>query len=135
MSDAAAVLDRLRRQQEKYREMIAVVASQRSVFASLDVDAILALIERKRAILAEVDRLEAELAPAKAGWAAVRAAFSPEEARAVQELLDGTQQVLQELVRYEDEGRALLEQRSAATSETLDHLMKKSRARGAYGAR
>ena len=135
MSEGAAVVDRLRRQQEKYREMIAVVASQRSVFASLDVDAILALIERKRAILAEVDRLEAELAPAKADWAAVRAAFSPEEARAVQELLDGTQQVLQELVRYEDEGRALLDQHRAAKSETLDHLMQKSRARGAYGAR
>jgi hypothetical protein len=135
VSDAPFVLDRLRRQQERYREMVAVVASQRSVFASLDVDAILALIERKRVILAEVDRLEKELAPAKADWAAVRAAFSPDEARAVQELLDGTQQVLQELVRYEDEGRALLQQRSAAKSETLDELMQKSRARGAYGAR
>ncbi|MBI3857818.1 MAG: hypothetical protein HY293_19220, partial [Planctomycetes bacterium] len=74
MSDAAAVLDRLRRQQEKYREMVDVVASQRSVFASMDVDAILGLIERKRSILAEVDRLEVELAPAKADWAKVRSA-------------------------------------------------------------
>jgi|RhiMethySRZTD1v2_1073278.scaffolds.fasta_scaffold163292_3 hypothetical protein len=135
MSDAAFVLERLRRQQEKYREMVAVVASQRSVFASLDVDAILALIERKRSILADVDRLEAELAPVKASWAAVRAAFSAEEARAVQEMLDATQQVLQDLVRYEDEGRSLLQQRSAAKSETLDQLMQKSRARGAYGGR
>ena len=135
MSDAAFVLERLRRQQEKYREMVAVVASQRSVFASLDVDAILALIERKRSILADVDRLEAELAPVKATWAAARAAFSAEEARAVQELLDGTQQVLQDLVRYEDEGRAMLQQRSPAKSETLDQLMQKSRARGAYGSR
>jgi hypothetical protein len=135
MSDAAFVLERLRRQQEKYREMVAVVASQRSVFASLDVDAILALIERKRSILADVDRLEAELAPVKANWAAARAAFSAEEGRAVQELLDGTQQVLQELVRYEDEGRALLEQRSAPKAPSLDLLMQKNRARGAYGAR
>ena len=135
MSDAAFVLERLRLQQEKYREMVAVVAAQRSVFASLDVDAILALIERKRAILADVDRLEAELAPIKASWATVRAAFSAEEARAVQEMLDGTQQVLQDLVRYEDEGRAMLQQRSPAKSETLDQLMQKSRARGAYGGR
>jgi hypothetical protein len=135
MSDAAFVLERLRLQQEKYREMVAVVASQRSVFASLDVDAILALIERKRAILADVDRLEAELAPIKASWASVRAAFSAEEAGAVQEMLDATQQVLQDLVRYEDEGRAMLQQRSPAKSETLDQLMQKSRARGAYGGR
>ena len=51
-----SVLDRLRRQLEKYREMIAVVGAQRTVFASMDVDAILGLIERKRAILAEVQQ-------------------------------------------------------------------------------
>ena len=65
MSDAPRILDRLKRQQDKYREMVSVVASQRSVFASMDVDAILGLIERKRAILADVDGIEAELAPLK----------------------------------------------------------------------
>jgi hypothetical protein len=135
MSEAACVLDRLRRQQEKYREMTAIVASQRSVFASMDVDAILGLIERKRAILAEVDGLEAELAPLKADWAKLRSAFTAEEALALQSTLAETQQVLQDLVRFEDEGRALLEKRREAKSESLEQLMKNSRARGAYGAR
>lgn len=124
MSDAAGVLDRLRRQQEKYREMVALSSSTK------DLDGLFGLIERKRAILAEVDALEAELAPVKADWARIRAAFTPEEARAVRETLDATQQVLQELVRVEDEGRAQLEKRQA-----LDHLMQQGRARGAYGAR
>jgi hypothetical protein len=135
MSDAPRVLDRLKRQQEKYREMIAVVSSQRSVFASMDVDSILSLIERKRAILADVDGIEAELAPLKANWAAVRSAFTADEAREIQSTLDGTQQVLQELVGLEDEGRAQLEKRRAAGSVPLDQLMKKNQARGAYGAR
>lgn len=124
MSAAALVLDRLRRQQDKYREMIALTAS------SKDVDSLLAVIERKRSILAEVDALEAELAPLKADWAAIRAAFTPDETRAVRETLDATQQVLRELVKVEDEGRAHLENRQA-----LDSLMKQSRARGAYGAK
>jgi flagellar biosynthesis/type III secretory pathway chaperone len=130
-----SVLDSLRRQLEKYREMIALVSSQRAVFASMDVDAILGLIERKRAILAEVDALEADLAPMKADWAKVRSSFSADEARAIEATLDETQNVLQELVRLEDEGRALLERRRADTTAALDRMLSRSRARGAYGAR
>ena len=130
-----SVLDSLRRQLEKYREMIAVVSSQRAVFASMDVDAILGLIERKRAILAEVDALEADLAPMKADWAKVRSSFSADEARAIESTLDETQQVLRELVRQEDEGRALLDRRREEKAAVLDQLMSRSRARGAYGSR
>jgi len=135
MSAAVAVLDRLRAQLAKYREMVGIVAAQRSVFASMDVDGILGMIERKRAILEEIDALEALLAPLKADWANVRSKLSPEESRAVESTLEETQQVLKELVQLEDEGRALLEKRREANSDSLDHLMKKSRARGAYGAR
>jgi hypothetical protein len=105
------------------------------VFASLDVDGILGLIERKRAILSDIERLETELAPAKADWANLRSSFTPEESRAIQETLDGTRQVLQDLVRLEDEGRAMLQTRREATSETLNGLMQNRRARGAYGSR
>jgi flagellar biosynthesis/type III secretory pathway chaperone len=129
------VLDSLRRQLEKYREMVSLVASQREVFASMDVDAILALIERKRAILADVDALEAQLAPMKAQWAKVRTTFTPDDARAIEATLDETQQVLRELVRLEDEGRALLDKRREEKTAALDQMLSRSRARGAYGAR
>jgi hypothetical protein len=135
MTLGADVLGRLRRQQGKYREMADIVASQRAVFASLDVDAILCLIERKRAILSEIEQLEADLAPAKADWAKVRSSFSPEEARDIQATLDQTQEVLRELVRLEDEGRAMLQTRRDATSETLSGQIRSRRARGAYGGR
>ena len=129
------VLDSLRRQLEKYREMVALVASQREIFASMDVDAILGLIERKRGILAEVDALEANLAPMKAQWAKVRSTFTPDDARAIEATLDETQQVLRELVRLEDEGRALLDKRREEKTAALDQMLSRSRARGAYGAR
>ena len=135
MTCAADVLDRLQKQHGKYREMADIVTSQRSVFASLDVDAILGLIERKRAILADIERLETELAPAKADWAKVRSSFSPEESRQIQATLDNTQQVLRELVRLEDEGRALLRTRGEKSPDAVQDQMQNRRARGAYGAR
>jgi hypothetical protein len=135
MTCAADVLDRLQKQHGKYREMADIVASQRSVFASLDVDAILGLIERKRAILADIERLETELAPAKADWAKVRSSFSPEESKQIQTTLDNTQQVLRELVRLEDEGRALLRTRGDQASGAVQEQMQNRRARGAYGAK
>jgi hypothetical protein len=135
MSDAAAVLDRLRLQQAKYRQMVALVTGQRAVFASLDVDGILGLIEEKRKLLSEIDAVEAELAPLKGDWLRVRAGFTPEEARELEATLDGTKTVLEELVGLEDAGRALLEKRREEKSEALEGLLRKSRARGAYGAR
>jgi hypothetical protein len=135
MTDADAVLQRLRLQQSKYRQMVAIVTTQRSVFASLDVDGILGLIEQKRRLLTEIDEIEAELAPLKSDWARVRAGFSAEEGLALEATLDGTKQVLEELVRLEDEGRALLDKRRAEKTEALEGLLNKTRARGAYGAR
>lgn len=132
MSQAGQVLGCLRRQQEKYRELMTVVASQRSVFSSMDVDAILTLIEQKRAILAEVDRLDAELVPLKAQWDQVRSAFTPEEAREIGEALEETQRVLSELMKIEDEGRAAFERGRPGGKEGLRGLLQQSRARNAY---
>jgi len=135
MTDADAVLGRLRLQQEKYLQMVALVTSQRAVFASLDVDGILSLIEQKRKLLAEIDGIEAELGPLKSDWARVPAGFSPVEAGLLEATLDGTKKVLEELVALEDEGRALLEKRRQEKTEALEGLLNKNRARGAYGAR
>jgi len=135
MTDADAVLGRLRLQQEKYRQMVALVTGQRSVFASLDVDGILGLIEQKRKLLAEIDGIEAELGPLKSDWARVRAGFSPEEAGLLEVTLDGTKKVIQELVALDDESRSFLERRREEKSEALEGLLRKSRARGAYGSR
>ena len=131
---AAAVLDRLRLQQAKYREMVALAGAQRTAFATLDVDGILGLIEQKRKLLADIDGIERELAPLKSDWARVRAGFTPDEARALEATLDETKKVLEELVAFEDEGRALLERRRQEKTEALENALNRNRARGAYGA-
>ena len=135
MSAAYQILRQLRLQETKYREMVALVANQRPLFASMDVDGILALVEQKRRLLSEIDAVDAELAPLKGNWARVRAEFSEDEVAALDAVLAGIQQVLGELMRHEDEGRALLDVRREEKSEALEGLLSRSRARGAYGAR
>ncbi len=135
MSDASRVLDRLRLQQEKYRGMVALVRAQRPAFSSMDVDGILRLIEEKRTLLAEIDAIEAELAPIKREWSRIRAGFSADEARQLDATLDGTKKVLEELVGLEDESRALLTKQREEKSEVLEGMLRMNRARGAYGAR
>ncbi|HZE96003.1 MAG TPA: hypothetical protein VE981_03155 [Planctomycetota bacterium] len=135
MSEAPGMLDRLRGQQEKYRRMVDLVTAQRSLFAAMDVDGILGLIERKRCLLAEIDGIEAELAPLKSDWVRVRAEFSADEGRAMDTLLDETRHVLEDLMRLEDEGRSLLKRRSEEDTQVVDGLLQRNRARGAYGAR
>ena len=135
MSGAYQILRHLKVQESKYREMVALVANQRQLFASMDVDGILSLVEQKRRLLSEIDAVEAELAPLKGNWARVRAEFTADEEVALDAVLSGIQQVLGELMKHEDEGRALLDQRREEKSEALDGLLNRNRARGAYGAR
>lgn len=135
MSGAYQILRHLKIQETKYREMVALVTNQRQLFASMDVDGILSLVENKRRLLSEIDAVEAELAPLKGNWARVRAEFTPDEERALDVVLASIQQVLGELMKYEDEGRALLNQRREEKAEALDSLLTRNRARGAYGAR
>ncbi len=133
MTLAASVLERLRRQQARYRDMVALVRTQSAGWESLDVDGFLGLIEQKRKLLSEIDALEAELAPVKGDWHRVRAGFSPEESRELEATLEGTKSILQELVGLEDLGRAVLEERRLGASAAPEGLLGKRRARGAYG--
>jgi flagellar biosynthesis/type III secretory pathway chaperone len=134
MTDVARFLDGLRRQQERYRGMIAVVEEQTKLLSARDVDGLLALIERKRALMAEIEALEKDLAPVKERWAEVRAGLDEAARRELDEAVDRTREVLATLLRLEEEGRALMQQRRDATADELKALMTKKKARNAYGA-
>ncbi len=133
MSDVAKFLDALRRQQEKYRQMVTAVEEQKKLLEASNVDGLMALVERKRALMAEIETLEKELSVAKGRWPEMRSGLDAAAVREVEEAVGRTRQVLETLVRLEDEGRALMQQRRASTGEELKGLMKKKKARGAYG--
>jgi flagellar biosynthesis/type III secretory pathway chaperone len=133
VSEGTRLLEGLRRQREKYLEIAQVSGEQNRLVAAGDVDAILALVERKRALLAEVEAVDRELAPVRGRWEELRATLDPATRAEIESAVEETKRILQDLVRAEDEGRAALEARRQTTADELKDLMKKKRARGAYG--
>ena len=133
MTDAARFLEGLRRQQSKYRELATVAEEQKRVLDGGDIDALMTVVERKRVIMAEIEELEKDLSATKGRWAELRASVDEATIREVEGAVEETKRILQELVRLEDEARAVLERQRISTAEQLKELMTKKRARGAYG--
>ena len=133
MTEAERLLDGLRRQREKYREMAAVAADQQKALESSDMDGLLAVVERKRGLLAEIDALEKDVAPLRARWDELKSAADAALAKEIEDTVLSTRDVLQALVKQEDEGRAALERSRQDSAEELKALMLKKKARNAYG--
>jgi len=133
VTEVTGFLDGLRRQQQKYRELAVVAEEQKKVLGAGDIDTLMGVVERKRAIMDEIEGLERELAPVKGRWAELRADLDAPAIREVEEAVEETKRILQELVRLEDEARLALDAHRATTAEQLKDLMKKKKARGAYG--
>jgi hypothetical protein len=124
MSDAARLLEGLRLQEERYRAVAGAVGEQKRAVAASDVDALLAAAGRQRELLAEIEALDADLAPLRRRWAELRAAAEPPLARALEEAVDRVREVLGTLVQ------ATAEAKSAVSSGPPPQ----ARARAAYGA-
>ena len=134
MTDVAAFLRDLQLQRGKYREMIAAAAEQKGLLERNDLEALPAFVERKRVLMAGIEELEARLAPVKARWPELKAAgLDPGTVRAVEETVGELRGLLAELVRMEDEGRALLQGQRDRANEELQDLLRRKRALGAYG--
>lgn len=119
MTDVTRFLDGLRRREDAYRRM----ARAAEEADGGDVDALLALAARKNALLDEIAAIERDLAPDRARWPELRAGLDPGTIREVEETVDRTRRLLEDLVR-----RETAPARPAA-------FVDRRRALGAYGAR
>ena len=133
MTEAARFLDALRRQQEKYQLMLGVAREQKALLEASDVNGLLALVERKRALMGEIEELEKEQSALKEKWTEIRSGLDADTLRRVEEAIEQKRQVLEALVRLEDEAQALMMKQRESTAEELKGLMRKKKARGAYG--
>ena len=127
-------VERLRRQRDKYREMSAVVERQQAVLSGSDLDALVALVERKRVLMAEIEELERALRPDRERWAEIRKGLDASARREAEATIAETKAILAALVKLEDEGRALLEERQASAAERIQAVLRRRKAGRAYGA-
>ena len=123
MTDLARFLDGLRRREDAYRRMLQASGEKAGALASGDVDALLSLASRQRALLEEIEGIEKGLAPDRERWPQLKASLDPGTVREVEETVDRTRRALETLVRMEDGGRPA----------EAPPLLARRRARGAYG--
>ena len=131
--DAPAFLDGLRKQCDRYRAMASAVEGQKTLLSSGDMDALMALVERKRALMGDIEALEKELAPTKANWKELSEGVEADVVREVEQAVEEIRQILQALLKAEDEGRALMEHQRDSVARELKGMMTKEKAWGAYG--
>ncbi len=105
MTDLARFLDGLRRREDAYRRMLQASSEKAGALASGDVDALLSLASRQRALLEEIEGIEKGLAPDRERWPRLKASLDPETVREVEETVDRTRRALETLVQIEDGGR------------------------------
>ena len=123
----------LREQKEKYREMVTLVEGQTALMASGEPDALMGLVERKQALMGEIEILEKDLAPVRAKWPELRSGLDAGAIGDVETAVGETRSVLKQLVTLEEEGQALLMKRRTTAEDRIKDLMTKKKARGAYG--
>jgi hypothetical protein len=99
MSDAARLLEGLRRQEDRYRAVAEAVGAQKRAVAASDADALLAAAGRQRSLLAEIEALDADLAPLRRRWAELRAGAAPGLAAELEAAVARVKDVLSELVK------------------------------------
>ena len=132
MTDVDRLLNALQQQQERYDTMVSVMENQKSLLGARDVDALMVLVDRKRALLSEIDELEKQVVEVRGGWEETRETLGETSRRRVEEAIERKRVVLERLVNLENEGFELMQQRRSAAADELEALMKKRRARTAY---
>jgi hypothetical protein len=103
MTPVSGLLEALGRQREAYRRMAEAAREQRRLLAAGDVDALLALVERKRALLADAQAAARQTAPVRESWERIRPGLDAAAVRQVEQAVDETRRLLEALVRLEDE--------------------------------
>lgn len=107
------------------REQLAVLAGDGSGLADL--------VERKRAVMAELERLSQGAPGLRDEWEAIRGGLAKAEAAPVEAELEATAKVLEAVMTSEEEARRMAERARAGVSEEMKAAAESRRAAAAYG--
>ncbi|MBI2919447.1 MAG: hypothetical protein HYY18_00015 [Planctomycetes bacterium] len=128
---ARKLVDHLRARREWYGHMAELAREQRRLLEE-NPDGLLELLERKKAILAQLEALAAGAPAVRAEWDEIRPELSAEEAAPVEAELAEVSAVLEEVVREEEAGRKIAEAARAGAAGDIRVATDARKAAAAY---
>ena len=92
-------------------------------------------IEKKKALMAEVDKVKKETSDLITRWPDIREETAPEEIKQVEEEVNATRTLLEKIIRIENEDRGMFETEKNARSASIKDLQNRKKLRQMYGGK
>lgn len=133
MDDAQRLIDGLRKQRDTYAQVAAIAERQRALLEKNDLDALLKLIEEKRARMEEIDASRRETSGLVERWPEFRQQLPADVVRDVEAVVAETRTLLEKILKIEEEDRQRFERGRDDRSAELRNLQQQKKLRDAYG--
>ena len=131
--DVEKLLEGFARQRELYEKMVEVTREQNRRIESNEVDALLKVLENKNQLLREIGDIETGAAPLRRQWNEAYKEMDAETVKRVETGIGGTKEVLQALLKLEEEGREMMERQRGTAGDQIRQIQQKRKVRNAYG--
>lgn len=134
MQDLRQFIQDLRFQRDKYSEMVAVTEEQQRLMGrTSDLDPLMQLIEKKRTLLDDIERVEQTMSPVKSRWATLRGEIEASLRTEVESVVDQIAHILEDLVRLEEQCHQTIQRERGQTLDELKQLWQRKQVRKKYG--
>lgn len=111
MVNTAGIIEALEQQLACYQRLARLAESQRDHVQQGSVEALLELLRQRQAVLDELSRSEAVLAPIRPRWAEVMRQFGPDARGRAEALVAEARRLLEQITRSDQDDVMLLQQR------------------------
>ncbi len=132
--DIPALMDLLRRQVALFEQLQRLSREQARVVQEGTVDALLALLAKRQRFTDALTQLQLQIEPYRSDWPAVRAAFADSDGAEVDQLVDRSAAMLEQILGQDDRDRESLQAIHARIGSELGKINHVSRARNAYAS-
>ena len=134
-NDAPRLIEGLREQRTRYELIAEISGKQRALLEANNLDELLEQIEKKKALMAEVDKVKKETSDLITRWPDIRKETAAEEIKQVEEEVNATRTLLEKIIRIENEDRGMFETEKNARSSSIKDLQNRKKLRQMYGGK
>jgi hypothetical protein len=132
-NDAHRLIEGLREQRTRYELIAEISGKQRALLEANNLDELLEQIEKKKVLMAEVDKMKKETSDLITRWPEIRQETEAEEIKKVEEEVNATRTLLEKIIRIENEDRGMFETEKNARSSSIKDLQNRKKLRQMYG--